>query len=367
MFQVEAQVLPSHSEQEVYLREKPLVKRRHYTDIPTDSLIASRNSTEPNNRHPNQVLKTSVSSEPKMERQSRMQQYEAANSRRESNPQKFKGVRSLKHKHDKSYQENFKKANTSLVDVQSSMVDGEEDPGRSDGSMHDSLVSPRKMVSVGSYARSSSCPPRSRSKLHSPAIDSMLVKEVKKPVTFFESLINPDPPKPQTKASRYARLAGLPQNRAIENYVGQLEDDRRSRPRRKSLEAGLGPGVSVSELSARFESGNVHNLHGHVDHKPFVSRYHRPNRSSSAHSRGTDSGSPHPTSHPTNYAYYHSYKQDNQVTGVSKRTEPERRRSRSTESPRSLVPVPDALPQPRLPPTSQPVTMSSQPQVNEVC
>lgn len=294
---------------------------------------------------------------------------------------KFKGVRSLKHKHDRMYQENLRKAN-SLADLSSSPQGNQE--GAPSGQHRNGSQRRERSVSPVTYRRSPSCPP-SGSNLNQPQFDKAIFShdsESKKPVTFFESLINPDPPKPHTKATRYARLAGLPINRSIDDYVGQGVQEQ---PRWKSLSSGLGINVKVSDLSARFESGtaNKRNLHGHSDSRsmPSSSRTHvtslvHSTPSSGKKSSGTDSGSPFPESliskpsHTSSNVHHSTWQdassdQQEAPTGRSSYTRPRpgdvRSRSRSpagTRSPRSDAPppVPDVVPPSHLSSASQPPT-----------
>lgn len=290
---------------------------------------------------------------------------------------KYKGVRSLKHKHDRMYQENLRKAN-SLTDLSTSPQGNQE--GASSGQHRHGSQLRERSVSPVTYRRSPSCPPAG-SNLNQSQFDKAIFSreaEGKKPVTFFESLIKPDPPKPHTKASRYARLAGLPVTRAIDSYVGQSGEEQ---SRWRSLSSGLGINVKVSDLSARFESGtaNRRNLHGLSDSRSMPSRTHvtsvvTSTPSSGKKSSGTDSGSPFPeslisqpshTSSNVHRSTWQDASSDRQGAPAGKTSQMPPRpgvvRSRSPGGSRSLrsevsPPVPDLVPQTHPSSSSQPYT-----------
>ena len=141
--------------------------------------------------------------------------------RSEPQPLTYRGVRSLKHRHDKSYNDGLRKT-TSLHDLPVSPGDVSDDTGQLDDSRGKSLSRESLASSSGSAQWVSSSNIRGLSKSCSDLTDANAAAN--KPKTFFEFLVNEPPPKPPTRSSRYMRLAGIPQIRPIDNYtppVGQ--------------------------------------------------------------------------------------------------------------------------------------------------
>lgn len=119
------------------------------------------------------------------------------------NPATYRSIRSMKHK-DKAYQEGLRKS-SSLTDLTSSserQSDLEDNLYRSRSRDNITSEYPHRPVSFPSHS----------------------TNPLQRPMTLFESLrhslLNPEPEKPKPKNSRYLRLAGIPQTRPIEEYVG---------------------------------------------------------------------------------------------------------------------------------------------------
>ncbi|KAK2160602.1 hypothetical protein LSH36_129g01075 [Paralvinella palmiformis] len=137
-------------------------------------------------------------------------------SRHEPQPLTYRGVRSLKHRHDKSYTEGLRKS-SSLHDLTSSPAEVSENTAplsetRSRSHSRDSLSggdASEQWVSSQSHVV-----PRALSKSCSDLTDMGSGQ----PKTFFEFLLNEPPPKPLSRNSRYMRMAGIPQTRPIEEY-----------------------------------------------------------------------------------------------------------------------------------------------------
>ncbi len=156
---------------------------------------------------------------------------------RETTPITYRGVRSLKHKNDKSYQEGLRKSN-SMQDLASADKD--------DTVQHDNLYRSRSRENLyDSFPRRRPVSERLNSDFanntdpHDPE-QHISSDPAARPKTLFESLreslLNPEPPKPKPKNSRYLRLAGIPQTRPIENYVGS-QPEPKAPPRRRSAPA----------------------------------------------------------------------------------------------------------------------------------
>ena len=181
--------------------------------------------------------------------------------------QTFRGVRSLKHKYDRNYQEVLRKSN-SLNDLSS---DGKDD----------------STVETRTRSRSRDSAERSHSVSESLTRNN---DEDEKPKTFFESLMSPESPPP--KNARYLRLASIPKStRPIENYMNRARSQ--SPKQRDSKKTGVNITSKVACTTRLWESRSkstdartaANNLHGQ-----------RTSSTSTAHSlaTGRDSMLPQP-------------------------------------------------------------------------
>ena len=158
----------------------------------------------------------------------------------ESAPMTYRSVRSMKHK-DRAYQEGMRKSNSmqdlSRPDTDPPVPDESLYRSRSRENLYGSF--PKRRVVSDTFDGSSGLNGRHLSEPSSPT--SSIPGDLK-PKTFFESLhqslLNPEPPKPKSKNSRYLRLASIPDTRTIDDYVGSVDepDDEPSPRRSKSLD-----------------------------------------------------------------------------------------------------------------------------------
>ena len=160
---------------------------------------------------------------------------EARPSSEQPQPLTYRGIRSLKHKHDKAYQDGLKKSSSlhnigdsaDSEDIQSGSAAASVTTHRDRAKRSQSLERPVSVRAHTSVGRSNNNPASTSVVMLNPTQQRVLphnanhdsLDTTDKPKTLFESLIAPPvPAKPVTRASRYRRLAGIPDSRSIEDY-----------------------------------------------------------------------------------------------------------------------------------------------------
>jgi hypothetical protein len=184
-------------------------------------------------------------------------------------PLTYRGVRSLKHKHDKSFHGIPLRKSNSMHDLSSDPV------GRNDMDFHLAFTRPRSRSkeslfetfprrrlpvslsfdAAGFVAGSNNMNNMTDQRLYSHYLQDEFDPPPRRPKYLLEYLLTPQPEKPKPKNSRYLRLAGIPTNRPIENYIGHApEVCSTSRGQRSNTLPSGALGVNTANLISHWDS-----------------------------------------------------------------------------------------------------------------